>query len=122
VSEDFLPIKGYDHIEFYVGNAKQTAHFYDKTFGFKPIAKRGLETGSRDRASYVLEQGNIRFVFTSAYIADSEISRHCALHGDGVKAVGLQVRDVEKSIAEVRKRGATILEPPKATEDEHGRD
>ena len=65
MSEDFLPILGYDHIEFYVGNAKQAAHFYDKTFGFKPVAKLGLETGARDRASYVMQQGRIRFVLTS---------------------------------------------------------
>src|SRR3970282_1978692 len=89
MAEDFLPIKGYDHVEFYVGNAKQAAHFYDKTFGFRPVAKAGLETGARDRACYVMEQGNIRFVFTSAYGPDHEIARHGAVHGDGVKSIGL---------------------------------
>ena len=74
VSNDFLPLKAYDHIEFYVGNAKQAAHFYDKTFGFKPIAKMGLETGVRDRASYVMQQGKVRFVLTTALQPDHEIS------------------------------------------------
>lgn len=120
MSEDFLPIKGYDHVEFYVGNAKQAAHFYDKTFGFKPIARAGLETGSRDRASYVMEQGKVRFIFSSAYTPESEINRHCALHGDGVKAIALEVGDVEQSLREVKSRGATILKPATATEDEHG--
>lgn len=120
MAEDFLPIKGYDHVEFYVGNAKQAAHFYDKTFGFKPIAKCGLETGSRDRASYVLAQGNVRFVLTSAYGPDSEIARHCALHGDGVKAMALSVPDVASAVRETKARGATILEPATAAEDEHG--
>ena len=106
MGEDFLPIQGYDHIEFYVGNAKQAAHFYDKTFGFKPVARRGLETGSRERASYVMQQGEVRFVFTSAYTPESEVTRHCALHGDGVKAIALTVGDVEGAIRETKARGA----------------
>jgi len=120
MGEDFLPIKGYDHVEFYVGNAKQAAHFYDKTFGFRPVAKAGLETGVRDRASYVMEQGNVRFVFSSAYGPDSEFTRHCALHGDGVKAIGLTVADVERSLAETKKRGATIVQPATTAKDEFG--
>jgi 4-hydroxyphenylpyruvate dioxygenase len=120
MSEDFLPIKGYDHIEFYVGNAKQAAHFYEKVFGFEPIARRGLETGSRDVASYVMKQGNIRFVFTTAYGPDHAVARHCALHGDGVKAIGLTVASVESALAETKSRGATILKPATAVEDEHG--
>ncbi len=120
MAEDFLPIRGYDHIEFYVGNAKQAAHFYDKTFGFNPKAKAGLETGLRDRASYVMEQGNIRFVFTSAYAPDHEIARHCALHGDGVKAIGLTVADVPKALEATKQRGATILQPATTARDEHG--
>ena len=111
MSEDFLPIRGYDHVEFYVGNAKQAAHFYDKTFGFTPIAKKGLETGSRDVASYVMRQGNVRFVLTSAYGPDHEVARHCALHGDGAKAIALEVGDVAGAIAETKKRGATVLKP-----------
>jgi 4-hydroxyphenylpyruvate dioxygenase len=120
MGEDFLPIKGYDHVEFYVGNAKQSAHFYDKTFGFKPLAKRGLETGNRDQSSYVMEQGKVRFVFTAAYGPDHEVARHCALHGDGVKAIALSVADVESALTETKKRGATVLKPAKAEEDEHG--
>jgi 4-hydroxyphenylpyruvate dioxygenase len=118
---DFLPIVGYDHVEFYVGNARQAAHFYDKVFGFRPIARSGLETGVRDRASYVLEQGNIRFVLTSALMPDHEVARHCALHGDGVKAIGLRVRDVAAAMAAVRERGATVVQPATTIEDEHGR-
>lgn len=117
---DFLPLRGYDHIEFYVGNAKQAAHFYDKAFGFKPVAKLGLETGCRDRASYVMQQGVIRFVLTSALSPDHEIARHCALHGDGVKVIALEVADVEAALREVKTRGATVLQPVAALEDEQG--
>ncbi len=120
MTQDFLPIKGYDHIEFYVGNAKQAAHFYDKTFGFRPVARRGLETGSRERGSYVMEQGNARFVFTDSYAPDSEITRFCSLHGDGVKAIALTVNDVEAAIRETKARGATVLKQPTAEEDEDG--
>lgn len=119
-SNDFLPIRGWDHVEFYVGNAKQAAHFYDKVFGFKPVARLGLETGVRDRASYVMQQGNVRFVLTSAIQPDHEISRHCNLHGDGVKCVALEVNDVDAAMAAVRERQATILQPASAFEDEHG--
>ncbi len=120
MSDDFFPIRGFDHIEYYVGNAKQAAHFYDKTFGFKPIGKLGLETGVRDRASYCMGQGKVRFIFTSALGPDSEISRHCALHGDGAKCIGLEVSDAEQSIREVKARGATVVQPAQAFEDEHG--
>ncbi|MEW6249557.1 MAG: 4-hydroxyphenylpyruvate dioxygenase [Planctomycetota bacterium] len=119
-SEDFLPIRGYDHVEFYVGNAKQAAHFYDKAFGFKPVARMGLETGCRDRASYVMQQGNIRFVLTSALTPDSEIARHCAVHGDGVKVMALEVPDVEAAMRAVKERGATVVQPAGAAQDERG--
>ncbi len=117
---DFMPIRGYDHVEFFVGNARQAAHFYDKTFGFKPVAKAGLETGVRDRASYVMEQGRVRFVLTSAYGPDHAVSRHCGLHGDGVKAVALEVPDAEAALGEAKTRGATVAEPLVRTEDQHG--
>ncbi|MFQ5591594.1 MAG: 4-hydroxyphenylpyruvate dioxygenase [Phycisphaerae bacterium] len=120
VGEDFLPIKGYDHVEFYVGNAKQAAHFYDKTFGFRPIAKRSLETGSRERASYVMEQGQVRFVLTTAYGPDDEVARHCMLHGDGVKAIALEVADAAAAIRETKARGATVIKPVTREEDGHG--
>lgn len=120
MGEDFLPLKGYDHVEFYVGNARQAAHFYEKVFGFRPMGKAGLETGVRDRASYALEQGNIRLVFTSAYRPDHEIVRHCSLHGDGVKSIGLGVADVDRALLETKNRGATVLQPATAVEDEFG--
>lgn len=117
---DFLPLRGFDHVEFYVGNAKQAAHFYDKAFGFKPVAKMGLETGCRDRASYVLQQGQVRFVLTSALRPDHEIARHCQLHGDGVKVVAFETLDAEAALREVKARGATVLQPLRVEEDEQG--
>ncbi len=120
MSDDFFPVRGYDHIEFFVGNAKQAAHFYDRTFGFKPIAKRGLETGCRDRASYVMQQGKITFVFTSALGPDHEVARHCAVHGDGVKAIALSVPDVEAGLREAKSRGATIVQAATREQDENG--
>lgn len=117
---DFMPIRGYDHVEFYVGNAKQAAHFYDKTFGFTPVAKMGLETGSRDRASYVMRQGKVTFVLTSALSPDHEVARHAALHGDGVKVIALEVPDCEAAIREAKVRGATVLQKASAFEDENG--
>ena len=86
-----LGIKRIHHVEYVVGNAKQAAHFYDKSFGFKPVAKMGLETGCRDRASYVMQQGHVRFVLTSALTPDHEVARHCALHGDGAKVIALDI-------------------------------
>ena len=120
MSEDFLPIKGYDHLEFYVGNAKQAAHFYDKVLGFQPVAKCGLETGLRDRAGYLMQQGNIRFVLTSALTPDHEIARHCALHGDGVKVIAFEVDDVDAAIAATKARGATVVQAPTSADDRHG--
>jgi 4-hydroxyphenylpyruvate dioxygenase len=120
VPSDALRLQGFDYIEYWVGNAKQAAHFYDKAFGFRPVAKMGLETGCRDRASYALQQGNVRFVVTSALTPDHEIARHCQLHGDGVKVVGLATADVERAMREVKARGATVLQPATTHEDEHG--
>jgi len=117
---DTLPIRGYDHVEFYVGNARQAALYYAHVFGFSPVARMGLETGSRDRASYVLQQGQVRFVLTSALTPDHEITRHCALHGDGVKVLALQVGDVEAAMRTIHARGASIVQPATSHEDEHG--
>ncbi len=117
---DALSLLGYDHVELFVGNAKQAAYFYHKVFGFKPLAKAGLETGVRDRASYVMQQGSIRIVLSSALGPDHEIARHCALHGDGVKAIALEVADVERTMREVKARGATVLQPATAIENEQG--
>jgi 4-hydroxyphenylpyruvate dioxygenase len=120
MSADFLPLRGYDHVEFYVGNARQAAHFYDKTFGFKPVAKLGQETGCRDRASYVMQQGQVRLVLTCALTPDHEVARHVALHGDGVKAIALETTDVETATREAKARGATIARPLTVDEDAHG--
>ncbi|MCB9852933.1 MAG: 4-hydroxyphenylpyruvate dioxygenase [Phycisphaerales bacterium] len=119
-AQDFLPLDGIDHIEFYVGNALQAAQYYRHLFGFDIVARRGLETGDREKASYVLEQGKVRFVLTSALSPDHEVARFCNLHGDGVKAVAFRVKDVDKSIAETRKRGATVVQQPTTLKDERG--
>ena len=119
--EDFLPLKGTDHVEFYVGNARQAAYFYRAAFGMKLVAYAGPETGRRDRASYVVQQGKIRFVFTTALKPDNEIAEHVARHGDGVKAIALWVDDARKSWEETTKRGAQSALEPKVLEDENGR-
>lgn len=119
-NEDFLPIKNWDHVEFYVGNAKQSAIFYQYAMGFKLTAYRGLETGDREKASYLLEQGKIRFVLTSPYHPDNFISEHIKQHGDGVRDIALEVDDAENAFNETTKRGAVpVLEPTKF-EDENG--
>lgn len=118
---DFLPINGTDYVEFYVGNAKQAAHFYQTALGFQPLAFAGLETGLKDRVSYVLEQDKIRFVFTSALQPDSEIAEHQKLHGDGVKVIALWVDDATKSYHETINRGAVSFFEPVTEEDSHGK-
>jgi len=120
-TQDTLKLKGFDHVELWVGNAKQAAHFYDKAFGFRPVAKMGLETGCRDRTSYVLEQGKVRLVISSAIRPDHEIARHQQLHGDGVQAIAFECGDVKAAMAEVKARGATVLEPATELEDDTGR-
>jgi 4-hydroxyphenylpyruvate dioxygenase len=95
--KDFLPINGTDYVEFYVGNAKQAAHYYQAAFGFQPLAYAGLETGLKDRTSFVVMQDKIRFVFTSSLVPDSTIAEHVKQHGDGVKVVALWVDDARKS-------------------------
>jgi 4-hydroxyphenylpyruvate dioxygenase len=118
--DDFMPIKGIDHVEFYVGNAKQAAHFYHSAFGFAHRAYSGLETGVRERASYVMEQGKIRLVLSAALGPDNTISRHVNLHGDGVAVVALAVPDAASAYGEATKRGATGAIAPAQQEDEHG--
>ncbi len=117
---DFLPINGTDYVEFYVGNAKQAAHYYQTAFGFQPLAYAGLETGLMDRASYVLQQGKIRFVLTTALQPDSAIGEHVKLHGDGVKVVALWVDDARKSYEETVKRGAKSYFEPVEEKDAFG--
>src|SRR5262245_51853025 len=118
--QDLMPIRNWDHIEFYVGNAKQAAHYYATTFGFTPVAYAGLETGVRDRASYVLEQGKIRFVLTSGLTADSPIAQHCLAHGDGAKVIALEVPDAEVAWRNACDRGAKSAFEPMVADDEYG--
>ncbi len=118
---DFMPIKGWDHLELWVGNAKQAAYFYEHAFGFTRVAYAGPETGVRDRASYVLEQGDIRLVVTSGLRADSEIGRFASMHGDGVKDVALTVPDAQHAYRETVQRGARGVVEPHWVEDSYGR-
>lgn len=119
-SPDFLPINGTDYVEFYVGNAKQAAHYYQTAFGFQPLAYAGLETGLKDRTSYVIRQEKITFVLTTALVPDSPIADHCKLHGDGVKVVALWVDDARKSYEETVKRGARSYMEPATHKDGDG--
>ncbi len=118
---DFLPLKGTDHVEFYVGNARQAAYFYRAAFGMTLVAYAGPETGRRDRASYVLQQGKVRFVLTTALRPDSDIAAHVSLHGDGVRAIALWVDDARQSWIETTSRGARSILEPAEISDEHGR-
>ncbi len=120
-AEDFLPLLGTDYVELYVGNAKQSAHFYKTAFGFQSEAYAGLETGLKDRVSYVLRQGKIRLVLTTPLQKDGEINRHINEHGDGVKVVALWVEDAVKAFEETTKRGAKPYQKPQTHEDEHGK-
>ena len=118
--QEFLPISGTDYVEFYVGNAKQAAHYYQSAFGFQPVAYAGLETGLKDRTSYVVRQNKITFILTSGLNPESEVTKHQAQHGDGVKDIALWVEDARKSFEEVTKRGAEAVQEPKVLKDEHG--
>ena len=118
---DFLPLKGTDHVEFYVGNARQAAYFYRAAFGMSLVAYAGPETGQRDRASYVLQQGKVRFVLTTALRSDTEIARHVHTHGDGVRAIALWVDDARQAWHETTKRGARSIQEPTDFSDDHGR-
>ncbi len=120
MATDFLPINGTDHIEFYVGNAKQAAHYYQSAFGYELVAYAGPETGVRDHCSYVLKQEKIRLVLTTALQPDSPISEHVKKHGDGVKILALWVDDAEKSYTETIKRGAKSAAPPTTLKDKDG--
>jgi 4-hydroxyphenylpyruvate dioxygenase len=118
--QDFMPIQNFDHLEFYVGDAKHAAYYLSHAWGFTPIAYAGLETGKRDRSSYVLEQGNVRFVVTSALGPEGDIPDHVKLHGDGVKSIALRVDDAERAYREATKRGAQGVQEPTVHKDDHG--
>ena len=117
---DAFPINGTDYIEFYVGNAKQTAVFYRAAFGFELVGYRGPETGVRDRASYLLVQNKIRFVLTTPLGPDGEISAHIAKHGDGVRDLAFWVDDAREAFATAVSRGAPVVHEPKVLTDENG--
>ncbi|MGF1565603.1 MAG: 4-hydroxyphenylpyruvate dioxygenase [Flavobacteriales bacterium] len=119
-AEDFLPLLGTDYVELYVGNAKQAAHYYQTAWGYQPLAYAGLETGVKDRTSYVLRQDKITLVLTSPLGAGGPINDHINKHGDGVKVVALWVDDATKSYNETVKRGAESYMAPVKHEDEHG--
>ena len=120
-AQDFLPINGTDYVELYVGNAKQSAHFYKTAFGFQSVAYAGLETGVKDRVSYVLQQDKIRLVLTSPLKQDGDINAHINKHGDGVKVVALWVEDATKAWEETTSRGAKSYFEPTVEEDEYGK-
>jgi 4-hydroxyphenylpyruvate dioxygenase len=119
-ADDFMPLHGIDHVELYVGNALQSAYFYVHALGFREVAYAGLETGLRDRASHVLEQGRIRLVLTGALTPGHDVGRHVAAHGDGVKVIALSVPDVEHAYREATARGAAGVREPWEERDEHG--
>jgi 4-hydroxyphenylpyruvate dioxygenase len=117
---DFLPLNGTDYVEFYVGNARQAAHYYRTAFGFRLTAYRGPETGTRDRANYVLVQDKIRLVLTTPLGPEGEIARHIVQHGDGVRDIALSVDDAEAAWRETTKRGARSVREPETLRDAAG--
>jgi 4-hydroxyphenylpyruvate dioxygenase len=119
-AEDFLPLLGTDYVELYVGNAKQAAYYYISAWGFQPLAYCGLETGVKDRVSYVLQQDKIRLVLTSALQPDGHINAHVNAHGDGVKVIALWVDDASKSWEETTSRGGISCMKPETHLDENG--
>jgi 4-hydroxyphenylpyruvate dioxygenase len=119
-ADDFLPLLGTDYVELYVGNAKQSAIYYKNCLGFQTVAYSGLETGVRDRTSYVLQQGKIRLVLTTSLAPNNEIAEHVKLHGDGVRVIALWVEDATKAFEETTKRGAKAYMKPTIEKDKHG--
>jgi 4-hydroxyphenylpyruvate dioxygenase len=116
-----MPLDGWDHLELWVGNAKQAAYFYEHAFGFRRTAYAGPETGVRDRASYVLEQGDVRLVLTSGVREDSEVTSYACRHGDAVKDIALRVPDAREAYRQAVQRGARGVKEPRWLEDEFGR-
>ena len=118
--QDFLPLKGTDYVEFYVGNAKQAAHYYKTAFGFQSLAYSGPETGVRDRASYVIRQNKLTFVLTTPIKPNNPIADHINKHGDGVKVIALTVDNATKSWQETTKRGGKSFMEPTTLKDKDG--
>ena len=119
-AQDFLPLLGIDYVEFYVGNSKQSAHYFKSAFGFQSEAYSGLETGNRENVSFVIKQEKIRLVLTSSYKTNSIVNEHCNKHGDGVKVIAFIVDDATRSFDETVKRGAKPYMKPTREEDENG--
>ena len=117
---DFLPLEGTDYVEFYVGNAKQAAHYYMSAFGFQALAYAGPETGIKDRASYVVRQHKLTFMLTTPLRSNNEMADHVYKHGDGVKCLSLRVQDATKAWEETTKRGAKSYLKPNRLEDKNG--
>src|SRR3982750_3329477 len=116
---DFLPLQGTDYVEFYVGNAKQAAHYYITAFGFQALAYAGPETGVRDRASYVVRQHKLTFVLTTPIRPDNELADHIYRHGDGVKVLALRVDDAKDAWEQTTKRGGKSYMEPLHLKDDH---
>ncbi|MGM7723176.1 4-hydroxyphenylpyruvate dioxygenase [Metabacillus sp. Hm71] len=119
--EEVFPVKNVHYVEIYTGNAKQAAYFYAKAFGFKLVAYKGLETGSRDRVSYVMEQGTIRLILTGSLLDSTDIAAFIKTHGEGVKDIALLVKDLEKTYAGAVERGGIPIRKPWIEEDENGK-
>jgi 4-hydroxyphenylpyruvate dioxygenase len=119
-STDFLPLQGTDYVEFYVGNAKQAAHFYKTAFGFQSLAYAGPETGMKDKVSYVIRQNKLTFVLTTPLRTDNPIADHIYKHGDGVKVLALKVEDARSAFEETTKRGGKAYLEPQQLQDENG--
>ncbi len=117
---DTFPINGTDYIEFYVGNAKQAAHYYGSAFGFQLLAYRGPETGNRESASYLLQQDKVRLLLTTPIRSDGEIADHVHRHGDGVKDIALWVDDARSAFSLAVERGAKPAREPKVIKDDDG--
>lgn len=117
---DFLPIRHVDYVEFWVGNAKQSAYYFAQAYGFKPVAFKGLETGSRDQVSYLMVAGDIHVVLTGTLSDDTDIAAHVKLHGDGVKDIAMRVDSAEQAYNEAIKRGAKSAQEPTVITDENG--
>ncbi len=120
IQTDFLPLQGTDYVEFYVGNAKQAAHFYKTAFGFQSLAYAGPETGMKDKVSYVIRQNNLTFVLTTPLRPGNEIADHIYKHGDGVKVLALKVDDAKKAFDETTKRGGEAYLEPVVLKDDNG--
>ena len=120
IQTDFLPLQGTDYVEFYVGNAKQAAHFYKTAFGFQSLAYAGPETGMKDKVSYVIRQNKLTFVLTTPLRINNEIADHIYKHGDGVKVIALKVENARKAFDETTKRGGKPYILPTVLKDKDG--